>query len=160
MGQLALKPVALTHSPLNRPHVLLPPPRGGIHQEQWDTTNGPAAQTGRTIMAGGVHYPERFTPCRPIDGRCRHAVHQKPNEWSAKRRPTPYRFAQHRPQPRTRSSSVDRGTTGPTPYHPSRVVQRIDNNNRLQQVTSAEIRSAIQIGPSHDNLVAQGYSLD
>ena len=33
-------------------------------------------------------------------------------------------------------------------------------NNRLQRVTSAEIRSAIQIGASHDNLVAQGYTLD
>jgi hypothetical protein len=35
-----------------------------------------------------------------------------------------------------------------------------DNNNQLQQVTSAEIRSAIQIGATHNNLIAQGYSLD
>jgi integrase len=34
------------------------------------------------------------------------------------------------------------------------------NNNNLQQVTSAEIRSAIQIGATNDHLVAQGYSLD
>jgi integrase len=35
-----------------------------------------------------------------------------------------------------------------------------DNNNDLQQISSAEIRSAIQIGAIRDNLVAQGYSLD
>jgi hypothetical protein len=35
-----------------------------------------------------------------------------------------------------------------------------DENRKLQQVTAAEIRSAIQIGATHDNLVAQGYSLD
>jgi hypothetical protein len=33
-------------------------------------------------------------------------------------------------------------------------------NNRLQRITAAEIRSAIQIATANDNLVAQGYTLD
>jgi hypothetical protein len=33
-------------------------------------------------------------------------------------------------------------------------------NNRLQRITAAEIRSAIQIAAANDNLVAQGYTLD
>jgi hypothetical protein len=35
----------------------------------------------------------------------------------------------------------------------------MDLNNNLQQVTSAEIRSAVQLGAHYDNLVAQGYTL-
>jgi hypothetical protein len=35
----------------------------------------------------------------------------------------------------------------------------MDPNNNLRRVTSAEIRSAIQIGAHYDNLVAQGYTL-
>jgi hypothetical protein len=42
----------------------------------------------------------------------------------------------------------------------TRIGSFTDANNQLQQVTSAEIRSAIQIGATHDNLVAQGYTLD
>jgi hypothetical protein len=33
-------------------------------------------------------------------------------------------------------------------------------NNRLQRITAAEIRSGIQIAAANDNLVAQGYTLD
>jgi hypothetical protein len=47
------------------------------------------------------------------------------------------------------------GLPGTTPFGSFR-----DAHNKVKRVTSAEIRSAIQLGAVHDNLVAQGYDLD
>jgi hypothetical protein len=132
-------PVGLGKKSPLRPRILLSFPSGRIHSQQRRPAYCPYQQTGREAMARGIHPTERLTPRCLTNGQRRHDLPGKPTNGH-------------------KNAVLHHTCSANNVLNPVRSFT--DANNKLQQVTSAEIQSAIQIGATHDNLVAQGYSLD
>jgi hypothetical protein len=101
--------------------------------------------------------PERWATGSPLDGRCRHNLPRKSKNGhkNAVLHHTSSHDATIDP---VRSAAILLNAVRSLPDN-TPIGTIVDAQNRILQITSDEIRSAIQIAATQDNLPAHGYSL-